>query len=339
MLTKIVQTMSAKSFRRWLLSNPKFYKFYYEMGEPVPFDVTLRDGLQALSKDEQNEFTTNKKLVIYKDIVLHHNPTNIEIGSIVSEKVLPIFKDTLQFFEAINSYNIESLTRKINHFIVVPNKDKLKTIIDNDNINCLSFITSMSNSFQLKNTKMNLEQSDQEIYEMLYDIDENMFITKKPLIKLYISCINECPIEGKLDNDFIVNRILKLSKMNVENICLSDTCGTITIDDFEYIIESCLFFGLAPSKISLHLHVKNERKNEVESLIHKALDFKINKFDVLEPRMESGSGDKACEDKKKKRKRWNNIINSNCEASLKEKKRRRTTTEDIRVFFGTEDSH
>ena len=66
---------------------------------------------------------------------------------------------------------------------------------------------------------------------------------------------------------------------------------------------------------------------------------KINKYDVLEPRMESGSGDKACEDKKKKRKRWNNIINSNCEASLKEKKRRRTTTEDIRVFFGTEDSH
>jgi hypothetical protein len=68
--------------------------------------------------------------------------------------------------------------------------------------------------------------------------------------------------------------------MNVENICLSDTCGTITTEDFEYIIESCLFFGLAPRKFSLHLHVKNDRKNEVESLIHKALDFKINKFDV-----------------------------------------------------------
>jgi hypothetical protein len=61
---------------------------------------------------------------------------------------------------------------------------------------------------------------------------------------------------------------------------LSDTCGTITTEDFEYIIESCLFFGLAPSKISLHLHVKNDKENEVKSLIHKALDFKINKFDV-----------------------------------------------------------
>ena len=281
MLTKIMQPMCATSFRRWILSNPKFNKFYCEMGEPSPFDVTLRDGLQALSKDEQNEFTTNKKLEIYKEIILRHKPRNVEIGSIVSEKVLPIFKDTFQFFEALhNNYQNEALTEKTNHFIVVPNKDKLKAIINNNNINCLSFITSVSNSFQVKNTKMNLEQSDQEIYEMLYELDENLVRTKKPIVKLYVSCINECPIEGKIDNDFIVNRILKLSKMNVENICLSDTCGTITTEDFEYIIESCLFFGLAPSKISLHLHVKNDKENEVESLIHKALDFKINKFDV-----------------------------------------------------------
>jgi isopropylmalate/homocitrate/citramalate synthase len=280
MLTKIMQPMCATSFRRWILSNPKFNKFYCEMGEPSPFDVTLRDGLQGLSKDEQNEFTTNKKLEIYKEIILRHKPRNVEIGSIVSEKVLPMFKDTLQFFEDINNYQNEALTEKTNHFILVPNKDKLKTIINNDNINCLSFITSVSNSFQVKNTKMNLEQSDQEIYEMLYELDENIVRTKKPIVKLYVSCINECPIEGKIDNDFIVNRILKLSKMNVENICLSDTCGTITTEDFEYIIESCLFFGLAPSKISLHLHVKNDKENEVKSLIHKALDFKINKFDV-----------------------------------------------------------
>ena len=57
-----MQPICATSFRRWLLSNPKLNKFYYEIGEPLPFDVTLRDGLQAISKDEQNEFTTKKKL-------------------------------------------------------------------------------------------------------------------------------------------------------------------------------------------------------------------------------------------------------------------------------------
>ena len=51
-----------------------------------------------------------------------------------------------------------------------------------------------------------------------------------------------------------------------------------------------------------------------------------------------GSQDREREDMKKKRKKWNMSIRKG-EASLREKKRRRTTTEDIRVFFGTEDSH
>ena len=56
-------------------------------------------------------------------------------------------------------------------------------------------------------------------------------------------------------------------------------------------------------------------------------------------RMNVGSGDQECEEKKNKRKRWNKIITSQSEEVLKKKKKRRTTTEDIRVFFGTEDSH
>jgi hypothetical protein len=45
---------------------------------------------------------------------------------------------------------------------------------------------------------MTLEESDQEIYEMMYLLDENIFRMQKPVVKLYISCINDCPIEGKI---------------------------------------------------------------------------------------------------------------------------------------------
>jgi hypothetical protein len=127
---------------------------------------------------------------------------------------------------------------------------------------------------------MSLQQSDQDIYSMLYQLEENIKIERMPNIKLYVSCINECPIEGKIDNDAIVNRLLQLSKMNIENICLSDTCGTMTIEDFEYIIDSCLYFGLQSSKISLHLHVKPGSEETIEKIIHKALDYKITIFDV-----------------------------------------------------------
>jgi hypothetical protein len=52
------------------------------------------------------------------------------------------------------------------------------------------------------------------------------------------------------------------------------------VDDFEYIVDTCAFFGFPLSKFSLHLHVKREREKEVEKIIHKALDRKIINFDV-----------------------------------------------------------
>jgi len=273
-----------KSFKKWCLSRYKYSKLYNDLGKPNPFDVTLRDGLQALSKEEQNKYSTYNKLALYHNITSIYNPKNIEVGSIVSEKVLPVFNDTIKIGETVNNFQLiehpDKKEKRQNVFIVIPNKEKLKCVINNPNFSNFSFITSVSNSFQLKNTKMTLEDSDKDIYEMLYELDNNNCRRKKGFVKLYISCINECPIEGKIDNDFIVNRILKLNMLNVDNICLSDTCGSLTEEDFEYIIETCAFFGFPLKKFSLHLHVKKERENEIEKIIYKALDYKIAKFDV-----------------------------------------------------------
>jgi isopropylmalate/homocitrate/citramalate synthase len=274
----------AQSFKKWCSSRYKFGKLYNDLGKPMPFDVTLRDGLQALSKEEQNNFTTYDKLQTYNNIVSIHNPKNIETGSIVSEKVLPIFKDTIEISETLYNFQIRNYPnqkeKRKNIFVVIPNKEKLKYVINNQKFNNFSFITSVSNSFQLKNTKMNLEDSDKDIYEMLYELDDNNCRRTKPFVKLYVSCINECPIEGKIDNDFIVNRILNLNKMNVDSICLSDTCGSLNEEDFEYIVDTCAFFGFPLSKFSLHLHVKKDRENEIKNIIHMALDRKIINFDV-----------------------------------------------------------
>ena len=274
----------AQSFKKWYLSSYKFGKMYNDLGKPKPFDVTLRDGLQALTKEEQNAFTTYDKLSLYNNIISIHNPKHIEIGSIVSEKVLPIFKDTIEICEILYDIQLNDCLfqkdKRKSNFVLISNNDKLKSVINNPKINHFSFITSVSNSFQQKNTKMTLEESDEDIYKMLYELDDNKYRKRKPFIKLYVSCINECPIEGKIDVHFIVNRILKLNSMNVDSICLSDTCGTLNVDDFEYIVDTCAFFGFPLSKFSLHLHVKREREKEVEKIIHKALDRKIIKFDV-----------------------------------------------------------
>jgi isopropylmalate/homocitrate/citramalate synthase len=284
MLTRKFYPKCALEFKTILNKNPEFNKFYYILGEPKPFDVTLRDGLQALSKEEQKKYIYEKKINLYHNIMFNYRPKNIEIGSIVSEKVLPVFKDSVKIFQNIqlyeNSINEFSGVQKPNKFILVPNSNQLKKVINYTGINHFSFITSVSNQFQLKNTKQTLDESDNNIYEMMYNFEENVHRKNPPFIKLYVSCINECPISGKIDNEFIVNRLLRLNKMNVDNICLSDTCGTLNVEDFEYIIDKCNFFGLPSNKLSLHLHVKNGREDIVEKIIHKALDRKIIDFDV-----------------------------------------------------------
>jgi isopropylmalate/homocitrate/citramalate synthase len=271
-------------FKKFLYVNPHFSKFYYFLGEPKAFDVTLRDGLQELSIEEQKKYTLREKLNLYHRICFNYNPENIEIGSIVSEKVLPVFKDSIKLFQNINSYQnyIRDISGYIGpkSFILVPNSKQLKNVINNTEMNHFSFITSVSEKFQLKNTNQTLDESYSDIYEMMYSFEENKYRKKLPFIKLYVSCINECPISGKIDNDFIVNKLLMINKINVDKICLSDTCGTLNVDDFEYIVDTCNFFGLPSNKLSLHLHVKKGREDIVEKIIHKALDKRILDFDV-----------------------------------------------------------
>lgn len=284
MLTKKIYPKCALTFKKILNTNSDFSKFYYFLGEPKPFDVTLRDGLQSLPREHQEKFTIVEKLNLYHEIMFNYNPKNIEIGSIVSEKVLPIFKDSIDVFNNVQLYemNMRELSTSLitNKFLLVPNSKQLKNVINNTDMNYFSFITSVSEKFQFKNTKQTLDESDENIYEMMYNFEENKCRTKVPFTKLYVSCINNCPISGKIDNDFIVNRILKLNKMNVDNICLSDTCGTLDVKDFEYIVDTCKYFGLPLNKISLHLHVKKGREDIVEKIIHKALDRRIIDFDV-----------------------------------------------------------
>lgn len=236
-----------------------------------PFDVTLRDGLQALSPNISRLFTTAHKKSLYDYIIESYNPRNLEIGSCVNKKVLPIFNDTEELF------NYTDLNKEHNHYILVPNYDKLHDAVK-IGVRNFSFITSVSDSFQIKNTKKSVSENYSNLNNMMLYLDD--LPIKKYKVKLYVSCINECPIEGKIDIPKIVGELFTLSLLKFDNICLSDTCGSLTHDDFLDIIENSKKIGIDIKKFSLHLHVRQEREDEVEKIFHSALDYGINEFDV-----------------------------------------------------------
>ena len=207
---------------------------------------------------------------------------NMEIGSMVSNKVLPIFEDSSIIYNHIEyNYNetniVNTNKQKTNNFILVSNENQLLLNINKFNgLRHLSFITSVSESFQIKNTKMTLDTTFQQLNNMMCLLDES---PEQYTTKLYVSCINECPIEGKIDNNIIIDKIIRYQQLKPDILCLSDTCGTLTTEDLNYIILN-LNKNENYDNISLHLHVKPGREDEVEKIIHTALDFGIKSFDV-----------------------------------------------------------
>jgi isopropylmalate/homocitrate/citramalate synthase len=265
---------TASSFIEFWQSNKSLtHKYVNTLLKVKPFDVTLRDGLQGLSLDEQKKYVSDYKKKMYQEIIDKHNPTNLEVGSCVNTNLLPIFKDT--------KFLLNSIKDSKNKYILVPNQEQLEIALNFGATN-LSFIASISNSFQLKNTKLTKLQNATNLNNMLRLVDEYSLHKKcfQYNTKVYLSCINECPIEGKISMDDIFSELIYLKKMRFDKICLSDTCGSLTNKDFTYIVSRIYEMGIDIEKISLHLHVNPEKENESQDIVHTALDYGIKEFDV-----------------------------------------------------------
>ena len=61
------------------------------------FDVTLRDGLQGLPRLPYHE-----KKALFQRILNKGNSTSIEVGSLVSPRVVPQMEDSLRLFRFAN---------------------------------------------------------------------------------------------------------------------------------------------------------------------------------------------------------------------------------------------
>jgi hypothetical protein len=296
MTSKNLYPICANSFKKWRLTNEKYNKIYTNLGSPKPFDITLRNQLQKIKNKELNMFDYNfysKQINLYHNICLKHKPKSIEISPFLTNNMLPLLTNTLLFRNYIEDHerNLQIellelngiLNKKVDNFIFIQNKNIFKKIgnyVNSRELNNISLMTSVSESYHFKNTHMTIKKSEQEMYEILYNFHDEKLKRHPPFVKLYVSCINECPINGKINNNFVINRLLELNKMNIDNICLIDTCGTLNVNDFEYIVDNCNHNGLLFNKLSLQLNLKKNRKKEIEKIIHKALDRKIINFDV-----------------------------------------------------------
>jgi len=233
------------------------------------FDVSLRDGLQALKTPM---LMKTKRDMLHN--IISRNVKHIEIGSLVSPKILPQMADSVKLFEYSKTIGMDD----INYYMLAPNSKYVSKALD-IGVENISLITSVSNQFQLKNINKSLEHTKDDIDKSLSIINNSKLQVNN--LKLYISCVNECPIVGKISPSVIVNEIIYYSEYdNITNICLSDTCGTLSVDVFEQIILILLLEGILPSRLSLHLHCNSNEMERVNSILNVCMTHDITMVDV-----------------------------------------------------------
>ena len=230
------------------------------------FDVSLRDGLQSKTKI----YTFEEKKELLHKIIDVHKPDSIELGSLVSSKVLPQMNHSIELYEYAKNLNND-----IKYYLLVPNKKKLEIALDK-NVKNMSFISSFSNSFQERNIKKTLKETINEIKE----IDKILYENNLKENKLYLSCFNYCPFEGVIDDITIMFNMLEYVDLKAFNeICLSDTTGNLVHEDFKRLFFEMIRL-INVNKLSLHLHVNKDNEENVLEILQDAIKYDITKFDI-----------------------------------------------------------
>jgi len=228
------------------------------------FDVTLRDGLQSTKAN----MTLKQKTDLADFIYTTYKPYAMEVGSIVSPKFVPNMKDSLDVYQYCVNKQYDT-----NLYMLTPNLNALEKA-KKAGVKNFSFITSVSDAFQRKNTNKTLDETKAHMKEMFkyVDVDDK--------VKIYISCVDECPIDGKMSIYNISSELYfyLYNFDNIQEICLSDTCGTLTEDSFIQLMQQ-IYGNCTLNRLSLHLH-KNPDHNETQAIIKRAKQMGMRHFDV-----------------------------------------------------------
>jgi hypothetical protein len=233
--------------------------------KPILFDVSMRNCFSQMPIQD-------KKSIFY-NILWDYKPDNLEIGSLLNSKIMPDFLSSLDLVQELSEEKPLFWGRygDKNIYMAINNADKLILAIKK-NVKYFSLITPLHFNFPSSQKELN------KIFDILKkSVPENK-------TKLYISCTNEWTEEGFIDSDYIIHKLLNYyEKYEPDLLCLSDTFGLLDSEEYEYIVNNCIYFGLPSYKICVNLHFNQNNKNHIDNarrIIHHSFNKKIRNFDV-----------------------------------------------------------
>lgn len=195
-------------------------------------EVGPRDGLQ----NEPKHLSVDTKVSFIEKLV-HCGLSHIEVGSFTK---LPQMKDTDKVLDRLQR------TGTI-YSALVPNR-KGMDLAAAHKASEVAIFTAASESFTHKNINCSIQESLDRFKPVV-----SMAAAKGIPVRGYVSCIAQCPYEGKIQPSQVAIVTEALFKMGCHEVSLGDTIGVATPGAIESVLKAVL--AIAPvSQLAIHCH-------------------------------------------------------------------------------------
>lgn len=223
------------------------------------FEVGPRDGLQNI----KNEIPINRKIELI-DILSTTGIKKIECGSFVSAKWVPQMRGTDQIFQEI--------FRKdgVKYTALTPNLKGFENAM-NVKVDEIAVFAAASETFSQKNVNCSIAES----LERFVDIFKKAKQKKIP-VRGYVSCIVECPYEGIVKPEKVLEVTSRLLEMGCYEVSLGDTIGKGTPKTVEALLK-VICENLHAQQLAGHFH---DTSDTAIKNVEIALKYGITTFDT-----------------------------------------------------------
>ncbi|WP_297792390.1 hydroxymethylglutaryl-CoA lyase [uncultured Eudoraea sp.] len=216
------------------------------MPEKVKIIECPRDAMQGIKS-----FIPTERKVSYIQSLLGCGFDTIDFGSFVSPRAIPQMADTAEVLS-----KLDLSTSKSKLLAIVANVRGANQAIEHPEINYLGYPFSISENFQMRNTHKTIAQSIDVLDEILEIADA----TNKEVVT-YLSMGFGNPYGDPWSVEIVGEWAEKLANMGARILSLSDTVGTSTPEDINYLFSHLI--PIYPEvEFGAHLHTTPSKWHE-----------------------------------------------------------------------------
>ncbi|MCH2199375.1 MAG: hydroxymethylglutaryl-CoA lyase [Flavobacteriales bacterium] len=198
-----------------------------------------RDAMQGMK-----DFVPTETKAAYINSLLKVGFHTIDFGSFVSPKAIPQLRDTAEVLAALDLSNSESKL-----LAIVANKRGAVDACEFEEIDCLGFPFSISETFQQRNTNSSIEESLSRVEEI-----QALCMKHSKKAVIYISMAFGNPYGEHWHPDIAIQWSERLHKdLEIDIIALSDTIGVSAPENITPMFQSVIK-ELPGVEFGAHLH-------------------------------------------------------------------------------------